>query len=113
MEGFVPGAAVFFVEVTPDLLAANIPKHTLTPYFAVVTVEEWAPNNTAAYEFSYDVWAARKARDATAPRLWSSMVGMMTELGMEWSTAMYRGTNKLQPEVNGQQSADIMESGIV
>ena len=42
VEGFVPSAAVFFVEATPDLVAANIPKHTLTPYFAVMTVEEWA-----------------------------------------------------------------------
>ena len=40
IEGFVPGAAVFFVEATPELLAANIPKRTLTPYFAVMTVEE-------------------------------------------------------------------------
>ena len=96
MEGFVPGAAVFFVEATPDLLAANNPKHTLTPYFALMNVEEWAANNNAAYEFSYDVWAAGEARDTTPPRLWSSMVGMMTELGMEWSAALYRGTNKLQ-----------------
>ena len=41
------------------------------------------------------------------------MVGMMTELGMEWSAAVYRGTNKLQVGVNGQHSADIIKSGIV
>ena len=46
MEGFVPGAVVFFLEVKPELLAANIPKHILTPYFVVTTVEEWAANNT-------------------------------------------------------------------
>ena len=104
MEGFVP-------EATPNLLATNIPKHTLTPYFAVMTVEEWAVNITAAYEFSYDVWAAGEARDATAPRLWSNMVGMMAELGMEWLVAVCKGTNKLQVGVNGLQNADIMESG--
>ena len=96
MEGFVPSAAVFFVEATPDLLATNIPKHTLTPYVAVMIVKEWAANNTAAYEVSYDVWAAGEARDAIAPRPWSSMVGMMMELGLEWSAAVYRGTNKVQ-----------------
>ena len=106
MEGFVPGAAVFFVEATPDLMATNIPKHMLTPYFAIMTVEEWAANSTAAYEFSYDVWAAGKARDATAPRVWSSMVGMMTELGMEWSAAVYRGTNKLQVGVKGPHNGE-------
>ena len=109
----MPGAAVFSVEATPDLLATNIPKHMLTPYFAVMTVEEWAANSSAAYEFSHDVWAAGKATDATAPQLWSSMVRMMTELGMEWSAPVYRGTHKLQVGVNGQQNADIMESGIV
>ena len=112
MKGFVLGAAVFFLETTPDLLATNIPKHTLTPYFVVITVEEWAANSTAVYEFSYHVWAAGAARDATAPRMWSSMVGMMTELGMDWSTAT-RETNKLQVGVNGQQNEDIMESSIV
>ena len=68
MEGFLPCAAVFFLEATPDQLATNIPKHTLMPYFAVMTVEEWAANSIAAYEFSYDIWAAGEARDATAPR---------------------------------------------
>ena len=38
---------------------------------------------------------------------------MMTELGMEWSAAGYRGTNKLQVGVNGQHNADIMEFGVV
>ena len=90
-----------------------IPKHMLTPYFAVMTVEEWAANSIAAYEFSHDVWAASEATDATAPRLWSSMVRMMTLLGMEWSAPVYRGTPQLQVGVNGQQNADIMESGIV
>ena len=47
------------------------------------------------------------------PRLWSSMVGMMTQLGMEWSAAIYRGTNKLQVGMNGQHTADAMESGVV
>ena len=41
------------------------------------------------------------------------MVGMMTELGMEWSAAIYLGTNKLQVGVNRQHNADAMESGIV
>ena len=38
----------FFVEATLELLSVNIPKHSLTLYFAVVAVEEWATNNTAA-----------------------------------------------------------------
>ena len=114
MEGFVPGTLVFFVEATPpQLVAHNIPKHTLTPYFAVMTIEEWAANSMAADEFSYDVWASEEAKHATTPRLWSSMVGMMTELGMEWSAAVYRGMNKLQVGVNGQHNVDIMESGAV
>ena len=113
MEGFVPGAAVFFVEATPEFLSTNIPKHSLAPYCFVMAVEEWAANSMAAHEFSYAVWAAGEAKDATAPRLWSSMVGTKTELGMEWSAAIYLGTNKLQVGVNGQHNADTMESGIV
>ena len=35
------------------------------------------------------------------------------EFGMEWSTVVYRGTNKLQPGVNGQHNADITASGIM
>ena len=109
----MPGAAIFFVEATPEMLAANIPKHTLTPFFVVMTVDEWAANSTSAHEFLYDIWASGEAKDATAQRLWSSMVGMMMEVGMERSAAIYRGTNKLQVGVNGQHKADAMEWGIV
>ena len=59
MEGFfVPGAAVFFVEATPELPSTNIPKHSLTPYFVVMVVEEWAANSTAAHEFSHNMVSA-------------------------------------------------------
>ena len=81
MEGFVPGASVFFVEATLEPLAANIPKHSLTPYFAALTVEEWAANSTSAHDFSYDIWTAGEAKDATAPRLWSSMVAGIATSG--------------------------------
>ena len=107
------GAALFFVEAAVAMLAANIPKPTPTLYFAVMKVEEWAANGTSTHEFSYIIWASGEAKDATAPRLWSSMVGMMTEVGMESVAAIYRGTNKLQVGVNGQHNADAMESGIV
>ena len=78
-----------------------------------MTAVESAGNSTGAHEFSYDAWASGEAKDATVPRLWSSMIGMMTELGMWWSATVYRGTNKLQLGVNGQHNADIVESGIV
>ena len=104
MEGFVLGAAIFFVEATPEMLATNILKHMLTPYFAVMTVEEWVANSTFAHEFPYDIWASGEPKDAMAPRLWSSM---------EWSAAIYRGTNKLQVGVDGQHNADAMELAIV
>ena len=78
MEGFVLGAIVFFVEAMPELLSTNIPEHSLTPYFFVMAVEGWAANSTASHEFSYYIWAVGEAKDATAPRLQSSMVGMMT-----------------------------------
>ena len=113
MDGFVPSAAVFFVEATAELLAAIIPEHTLTPYFVVIIVEEWATNHAEGNDFFYNLCVVGEARDATAPRLWSSMVGMMTELGMEWSTVVHRGINKLQVGVKGQHIADVMESGIV
>ena len=104
---------MFFVEAMPELLSTNIPKHSLMLYFSVMAVEEWAANSTASYEFPYDVWAAGQAKDATAPTLWSSMVQMMTEVGMEWFAAIYRGTNKLHVGVNGQHNVDAMELGIV
>ena len=68
MEGFVPWATVLFVEATPELFAANIPRHTLTPYFAIQTVEEWAANSTAAHEFSY-VWLSGWVAIANCPAL--------------------------------------------
>ena len=113
MEGFVPGASVFFVEARADPLSQVIPKHTLTPYFAVMCVEEWSANSTAGCEYSYHVWSAGSGRDASAPRLWSSMISIMTEVGMEWSAAISRWANKLQIGVNGQHNADAMESGVV
>ena len=42
MEGFVPGAAVFFVEATPEVPPTNNLKHSLTPYFSVMVVQDWA-----------------------------------------------------------------------
>ena len=113
MEGFVPGAVDFFLETTPDLLATNIPKHTATLYFAMMSLEEWAANSTVAHEFSYDALAAREAKDATVARLWSATPGMMTHLHMDWAVVVYRGSNKLHLGVNGQHNADIMESCIV
>ena len=113
MEGFVPGVAVLFVEATSELLSTNIPNHSLMPYFSATVVEEWAASSTAAHEFSSEVWVAGEAKDATAPRLWASMVGMMTELGMDWFAAIYRRSNKLQVGVSWQHNADAVESGMV
>ena len=78
--GLRPGGGGFLCGGDAGTPRGNIPKHSLSPYFDVMTVEEWAAESTDAHEFSYDVWAAGDAKDAMAPRLRSSMVGMMTEL---------------------------------
>ena len=113
MEGCLPRATLFFVEATLDLLVTNIPQHRLTPFFAIMIVEQWAANSTSAHDFSNHIWAWGEAKDATAPRLWSGMVGMMTEIGMEWSAAIYRATNKLYVALNGEHNADALELGTV
>ena len=80
---------------------AAILKHTPTPHFAVMSVEEWVANRTIAHELSYDVWVAGDAKGANAPRLWFSMVRMTNELDMRLSAAMYRGTScRLEPRDN-------------
>ena len=74
MEGFVPGAAMFFVEATPELLKTNIPKHSLTPYFSVMAVEEWAAKarQLMSSPMTFGLWGRprMRQRQGCGPAWW-------------------------------------------